>query len=69
MPGKLTWRSDIADHDRTDKSCSYSIGYHYIANYWHPIKDTDEGLVEMFERRPEQGKHVRHRRVMPNRNW
>lgn len=23
----------------------------------------------MFERRPEQGKRVRHRKVMPNRNW
>lgn len=45
------------------------IGYHYIANAWHPIADTDEALVEMFERRPEQGKHVRHRKVMPNRNW
>lgn len=45
------------------------IGYHYIANAWHPIENTDEALVEMFERRPEQGKHVRHRKVMPNRNW
>lgn len=26
-------------------------------------------LVEMFERRPESGKQVRHRKVMPNRNW
>jgi hypothetical protein len=35
--------------------------YHYIRNDWHPIDKTEESLVEMFERRPEGGKHVRHR--------
>lgn len=50
-------------------SANACIGYHYIGNNWHPIKNTDESLVEMFERRPEQGKQVRHRKVMPNRNW
>lgn len=35
----------------------------YIKNKWNPVAKTSEALVEMFERRPEQGKHVRHRKV------
>ena len=38
------------------------IAYHYITNKWIPLPETEEALVEMFERRPEQGKHVRHRK-------
>lgn len=45
------------------------MAYHYIANSWNPVEKTSEALVEMFERRPEHGKQVRHRKVMPNRNY
>lgn len=45
------------------------IAYHYIRNSWNPVAKTEEALIEMFERRPEGGKHVRHRKVMPNRNY
>ncbi|KAI5480135.1 hypothetical protein MNV49_001795 [Pseudohyphozyma bogoriensis] len=45
------------------------IGYHYVKNDWKPVPHTEESMVEMFERRPEGGKHVRHRKFMPNRNW
>jgi len=58
--------SAIVNQSPSPNAC---IGYHYIRNKWHPVANTSEGLVECFERRPEQGKHVRHRKVMPNRNW
>jgi hypothetical protein len=50
-------------------SASVCIAYHYLKTKWNPIPETEEMLVEMFERRPEKGKHVRHRKIMPNRNW
>jgi hypothetical protein len=43
--------------------------YHLIRNKWHPVPKTTEELVEMFERRPENGEHVRFRKILPNRNW
>ena len=45
------------------------ILYHYMKTKWKPVIETEENLVEMFERRPEKGRHVRHRKIMPNRNW
>lgn len=50
-------------------SANVCIAYHYLKTKWHPLPETEEMLVEMFERRPEKGKHVRHRKIMPNRNW
>ena len=50
-------------------SANVCIAYHYLKTKWYPVAGTEEMLVEMFERRPEKGKHVRHRKVMPNRNW
>jgi hypothetical protein len=50
-------------------SANVCIAYHYLKTKWNPVQDTEEMLVEMFERRPEKGQHVRHRKVMPNRNW
>lgn len=50
-------------------SANVCIAYHYLKTKWNPVPETEEMLVEMFERRPEKGKHVRHRKVMPNRNW
>jgi hypothetical protein len=50
-------------------SANVCIAYHYLKTKWNPVPQTEEMLVEMFERRPERGKHVRHRKVMPNRNW
>jgi len=50
-------------------SANVCIAYHYLKTKWKPVPETEEMLVEMFERRPEQGKHVRHRKIMPNRNW
>lgn len=55
--------SAIVNQSPTPNVC---IAYHYIANAWTPFAGTEEALVEMFERRPEGGKHVRHRKVMPN---
>jgi hypothetical protein len=45
------------------------IMYHLLKNKWHPVPKTEEALMEMFERRPEKGEHVRFRKIMPNRNW
>jgi|SRR5579862_4569245 len=50
-------------------SANVCIAYHYLKTKWEPLPETEEMLVEMFERRPEKGKHVRHRKIMPNRNW
>lgn len=50
-------------------SAMVCIAYHYLKTKWKPLPETEEMLVEMFERRPEKGKHVRHRKIMPNRNW
>jgi PhoD related phosphatase len=50
-------------------SANVCIAYHYLKTKWNPVPETEEQLVEMFERRPEKGKHVRHRKIMPNRNW
>ena len=58
--------SAIVNQSPPAKAC---IAYHYLPTKWHPLSSTDEELVEMFERRPEGGKRVRHRKIMPNRNW
>ncbi|KAK4697921.1 hypothetical protein P7C70_g8134, partial [Phenoliferia sp. Uapishka_3] len=58
--------SAIVNQGPTVNAC---IAYHYVANSWKPIADTEEALVTMFERRPEGGKQVRHRKFAPNRNW
>jgi hypothetical protein len=58
--------SAIVNQAPTTNVC---IAYHYLKNKWEPVPHTEEMMVEMFERRPEKGKHVRHRKIMPNRNW
>lgn len=43
--------------------------YHYLGTKWHPFKNTEEEFMNFFERMPEGGRKLRHRKLLPNRNW
>lgn len=43
--------------------------YHYLGTKWHPFGDTEEEFMNFFERMPEGGRKLMHRKIMPNRNW
>lgn len=43
--------------------------YHYLGTKWHPFGDTEEEFMNMFERMPEGGRKLLHRKILPNRNW
>jgi len=45
------------------------IAYHYMKTKWTPFTNTEEELLDLFERMPEGGRKLRHRKLMPNRNW
>lgn len=42
---------------------------HYFPTKWKPFKDTEEEFINFFERMPEGGRKLRHRKLLPNRNW
>ncbi|CAF3971055.1 unnamed protein product [Rotaria sp. Silwood2] len=42
---------------------------HYVKTKWHPIEDTEEELIDFFQRLPENGRKLRHKKLLPNRNW
>ena len=42
---------------------------HYVRTKWHPIENTEEELIDFFPRLPETGRKIRHRKLLPNRNW
>jgi hypothetical protein len=42
---------------------------HYVKTKWYPIADTEEELIDFFQRLPETGRKIRHKKLLPNRNW
>lgn len=42
---------------------------HYVKTKWYPIANTEEELIDFFQRLPETGRKIRHRKILPNRNW
>ena len=42
---------------------------HYVKTKWHPIPDTEEELINFFQRLPETGRKIIHKKILPNRNW
>jgi hypothetical protein len=42
--------------------------YHYFKTKWH-FDNTEEEILNYFERRPEGGRKIRHQKLLPNRNW
>jgi hypothetical protein len=36
---------------------------------WNPVDDTEEEMIDFFERLPESGRKVSHKKLGPNRNW
>ena len=42
---------------------------HCFKSKWNPVDDTEEEVIDFFERRPENGGKVFHRKFRPNRNW
>ena len=42
---------------------------HYVKTKWHPVPETDEELIDFFQRLPETGRKIIHKKILPNRNW
>jgi hypothetical protein len=42
---------------------------HYVKTKWYPIVDTEEELIDFFQRLPETGRKIRHKKLLSNRNW
>ncbi|CAF3565838.1 unnamed protein product [Rotaria socialis] len=42
---------------------------HCFGTKWYPVVDTEEKLIDSFERDPEQGARLFLKRLLPNRNW
>jgi hypothetical protein len=42
---------------------------HHFKTKWDPIDNTEEEVIDFFERRPENGGKVMHKKFRPNRNW
>ena len=36
---------------------------------WYPIDNTEEELIDFFQRLPETGRKLMHKKLLPNRNW
>ena len=42
---------------------------HYVKTKWYPIEGTEEELIDFFQRLPETGRQLWHKKLLPNRNW
>ena len=42
---------------------------HLFKTKWEPIDNTEEEVIDFFQRRPENGRKVFHKKFRPNRNW
>ncbi|CAF1242428.1 unnamed protein product [Adineta steineri] len=42
---------------------------HYFKTKWNPIDNTEEEVIDFFERRPENGGKLIHKKFRSNRNW
>jgi len=42
---------------------------HRFKTKWEPVEDTEEEVIDFFERKPENGRKAFHKKFSPNRNW
>jgi len=42
---------------------------HRFQTKWQPIENTQEEIIDFFDRKPENGKKAFHKKFRPNRNW
>jgi hypothetical protein len=42
---------------------------HFFATKWYPVKDTEEEVIDFFEKMPENGLNLYLKKLLPNRNW
>jgi hypothetical protein len=42
---------------------------HRFQTKWNPVDNTEEEIIDFFQRKPENGKKVFHKKFRPNRNW
>ena len=42
---------------------------HMFKTKWDPVDNTEEELIDFFERNPENGRKLFHKKLRPNRNW
>ena len=42
---------------------------HRFKTKWEPFDDTEEEVIDFFERKPENGRKAFHKKFRPNRNW
>jgi hypothetical protein len=42
---------------------------HRFKTKWDPVDNTEEEVIDFFERRPENGRKAFHKKFRPNRNW
>jgi hypothetical protein len=42
---------------------------HLVKTKWYPIEKTEEEMIDFFQRLPETGRKLMHKKLLPNRNW
>jgi hypothetical protein len=42
---------------------------HLFKTKWNPVDNTEEELIDFFERNPENGRKLFYKKLRPNRNW
>ena len=42
---------------------------HRFKTKWEPVEETEEEVLDFFERKPENGRKAFHKKFRPNRNW
>jgi hypothetical protein len=42
---------------------------HRFKTKWEPVENTEEEIIDFFERRPTTGRKIIHKKFRPNRNW
>jgi hypothetical protein len=42
---------------------------HHFKTKWDPIDNTEEEVIDFFDRKPENGRKAFHKKFRPNRNW
>ena len=42
---------------------------HFAASKWYPVKDTEEEVINLFDKMPEDGSSLIFQKLLPNRNW
>lgn len=42
---------------------------HFGITKWHPIENTEEEIIDFFDRTPENGRRLLFQKLLSNRNW